>query len=106
MEKAKQYIGLAARAGRVVAGAQAVEMAVRNHKAYLVILDCSSSANTKKKWEDLCRSNGIKLCHMQDPCRMAGKPGRMCIAVSDAGLAKQIEKQMQIQTEQDSGGRG
>ena len=104
MEKAKSFIGLAARAGRIAVGAQAVETAVRGGNACLVILDSLSSDNSQKKYMDMCRHYQVSCYLMEDPCQVAGKPGRMCIAVCDAGLAEQIEKE--LLREQNSGGRG
>ncbi len=104
MEKAKQYIGLAAKARRAVVGAQAVESAVHARKAKLLIVDSNCSQNTQKKYADMCETYQVPWYLMENPCLMAGKPGRMCVAICDTGLAEQIEKE--ILREQISGGKG
>jgi len=104
MEKAKNFIGLAARAGRVAVGSQAVEQAIRSTNAQLVIIDSLSSTNSQKKYMDMCRYYRVSWYLMENPCQLAGKPGRMCLAILDKGLAIQVEKE--ILREQNSGGRG
>ena len=104
MDKAKQYIGLAAKARRAVVGAQAVESSIKAGKAQLVIVDSNSSQNTQKKYADMCKTYRVNWCLMDNPCLMAGKPGRMCVAICDASLAEQIQKE--ILREHNSGGKG
>jgi ribosomal protein L7Ae-like RNA K-turn-binding protein len=91
MKKVEAYIGMAARAGRMSVGAQAVEHAVRSGAARLVIVDSDSSPNSQKKYMDMCRHHRTPCVLMEAPGRAAGKPDRMCLAVHDAKLAKQIE---------------
>jgi ribosomal protein L7Ae-like RNA K-turn-binding protein len=102
MEKAKQYIGFAAKAGRVACGAQAVESALRSHKAKLVVVDSAGSPNAKKKYMELCQIYGVPYYVMDDPCSMAGRYGRICLAVCDDKLAETIENEM---LRESSGGR-
>ena len=105
MEKINNYIGLAARARRIAVGAQAVETAVRNGSARIVFVDKSSSENSQKKYMDMCRHYRISCYVTVDPCFAAGKPGRKCLAICDAGFAQQIEKNIMSSTHV-SGGRG
>ncbi len=90
--RAHNLIGLAARGRRLVVGALAVEKAVKGGRAKLVIVDCESAMNTQKQYTDLCRYYKVPMALLQAPCQAAGKPGRMCLAILDQGLAEQIEK--------------
>lgn len=49
-----KFLGLAARAGKIVYGTQAVDQAIKRRKAKLVILDNGASHNTKKEIMDAC----------------------------------------------------
>ena len=53
-QRAKTMIGFAARARQCVAGATAVESAIRGRKAKLVLLDKDCAENTKKGYQNLC----------------------------------------------------
>lgn len=102
--KAHNLIGLAARGRRLVLGALAVEKAVKGGQAKLVVVDCESSMNTQKQYTDLCRYHKVPMVLLQAPCQAAGKPGRMCLAVLDKGLAEQIE--IALHGDQTTGGKG
>lgn len=47
-DKTASYIGLAMKAGRIASGEFAVEKAVKEGKAYMVILSADASDNTKR----------------------------------------------------------
>ena len=96
--KAYNLIGLCARARRLVIGAQAVEQAVRNHRAHLVIVDVHSADNTKKQYDNLCAYHGVHVRYLQAPCQAAGKPGGMAMAILDQGFAQAIEKEFNCGT--------
>ena len=53
-DKTASYIGLAMKAGKIASGEFAVEKAVKEGKAYMVILSADASNNTKKKFKDMC----------------------------------------------------
>ena len=48
------YLGLAARARRLVSGEFSTEQAVKRNKAYIVIVATDASENTKKNFRDMC----------------------------------------------------
>jgi ribosomal protein L7Ae-like RNA K-turn-binding protein len=104
MDKARGYIGLCARANRIAVGAHGVEAAIRGKTARLVVLDETAAENTKKKYTQMCRHYAVPMASMADPCGAAGKSGRVCIAILDSNLAKQIENSIQL--EQIAGGKG
>ena len=47
-------IGLAQKAGKVASGEFSTEKAVKEHKAYMVIVADDSSDNTKKNFKNMC----------------------------------------------------
>ena len=49
-------IGLAMKAGKVASGEFSTEKAVKEHKAYMVIVADDSSDNTKKNTSEICVS--------------------------------------------------
>lgn len=92
MNKLLSMLGLAARAGRLVSGVQAVEIALKKGEGKLVILDGDASENTKKQMEDACLHKKTPLI-MISACSLGdaiGKPGRMIAAVTDESFAGRI----------------
>ena len=92
MNKLLSMIGLSARAGRLVSGVQAVEIALKKGEAKLAILDEDASAGTKKQMTDACSHKKTPLitvsaCSLGDAI---GKPGRMIAAVTDTSFADRI----------------
>ena len=74
-------IGLAMKAGKVASGEFSTEKAVKEHKAYMVIVADDSSDNTKKNF-----SNKEELGHA------IGKEFRASLAILDEGFKNSIEK--------------
>lgn len=85
-------IGLSRKAGKCIGGDFAVEKAVRAGKALLVLLDGEASENTRDKYTFLCRGRDVPLLITERPGDAAGMPGRMVLAVTDAGFKKMIEE--------------
>lgn len=90
-------IGLATKAGKTVTGEFSTEKAVKEGKAYLVVVADNASDNTKKKFRNMCDyyQVTIKLFSDKDALGNAcGKEFRASLAVTDAGLADAIIKQI------------
>ena len=85
-------IGIAMRAGKCALGAYAVENAIKSGTACLVIADDTMSNGSYKKYQDMCRYANIELITANAPCRAAGKPDRMCLAITDRNFAENILK--------------
>lgn len=94
-------IGLCAKAGKIVSGEFACENAIKEGKAFLVLVANDASNNTRKKFQD--KSNFYEV-----PCfvygdkdslgHAIGREMRAMVAITDQGLARSIEKQLgQIQ---------
>lgn len=93
--KAYGMIGLATRAGRIVSGEFSTEKAVKEGKAFLVIVACDASDNTKKLFQDKCSYYQIPVrCFgtKETLGRAMGKEFRASIAITDPNFATQIMK--------------
>lgn len=93
-DKALQMIGMAQRAHGVGSGEFMTETTVKEGRAYLVIVACDASANTKKNFTNMCafyrvpyREYGTKetLGHA------IGKEYRASLSVTNEGLAREIK---------------
>lgn len=88
--------GLAARAGRIASGEFSVEKAVKTGRGHLVIVAEDASANTKKKFSDMCSYYQVPVIFMQTKEELGkaiGKEFRASVAVLDAGFAKAMLKE-------------
>lgn len=95
--KALSLIGLATKAGKTVTGEFSTEKAVKEGKAHIVLVAEDASDNTKKKFRNMCNYYQVtmKVFACKDSLGNAcGKEFRASLAVTDAGLAKTIEKQI------------
>lgn len=89
------YLGLAARARRLVSGEFSTEQAVKRNKAYIVIVATDASENTKKNFRDMCTYYKVNIYFYGNKEQLGhaiGKEFRASIAVQDANLAKAMEK--------------
>ena len=85
-------LGLAARAGRLVSGVQAVDIALKKGECKIVIIDEDASDNTIKQMTDACRHKKTPLITVSASSLgdAIGKPGRMIAAVTDESFAGRI----------------
>lgn len=100
--KALSMLGLAKRAGKVVSGEFGVEKAVKSGKAYLVIVAEDASDNTRKNFTDMCTYYHLPLIFTgtkETLGRAIGCELRASAAITDSGLAKGIEKCVQVSGE-------
>jgi len=94
MNKLLSMVGLAARAGRLVSGVQAVDIALRKGQCKLVVIDEDASINAKKQMEDACvhRKTPLITVSASSLGDAIGKPGRMIAAVTDDSFAGRIHQ--------------
>lgn len=93
-------LGIAMKAGKLVSGEYLVEKAVKEMKAYLVVVAEDASDNTKKHFSDMCQYRDIPIRFLgtkEEIGRTIGKAYRASIAVTDEGFAKSILKKMDVQ---------
>ena len=101
-------LGLCARARKLECGADACVKAVRQGRAYAVLLDGEAGPNTKKSVEDACSFRGVRLVRVEagEIGRATGKPGRMAAALTDEGMAKRFLELMDMGTEEGGAPQG
>ncbi|MBQ7718554.1 MAG: ribosomal L7Ae/L30e/S12e/Gadd45 family protein [Clostridia bacterium] len=93
------FLGLAAKAGRLIYGSEAGSNAARSRRAKLVIVACDAADNTKKLMQNKCASNNIPLCEYADIeslSKAVGKGAVSVVSVSDEGFAKAIFKKIDV----------
>ena len=94
MNRARNMLGLCARAGRLVSGEKACVQAIRSGGVRAVVLDAAAAKNAVISVSDACRSHSVPLVIAPEGALgdAIGKPGRMVAAVTDPGMAEQILK--------------
>lgn len=96
-QKTLNLIGLATRAGKTASGEFSTEKAVKGGKAHLVVVSEEASDNTKKMFTNMCTYYKVPICCFGQKGELGhamGKEMRASLAVTDAGLAQAIVKQM------------
>lgn len=97
MKQNKIYglLGLAAKGRNLVSGEYAVEKAVKEGRAALVIVARDASSNTGKKFEDKCSYYGTPVLTYgtkEELGHAVGLQERAAIALLDEGLARTITR--------------
>ena len=93
-------LGIAMKAGKLVSGEFQVEKAVKERKAYLVVIAEDASDNTKKHFSDMCQFRDIPIRFIgnkEQIGRTIGKTFRASIAVTEEGFAKSILRKADAQ---------
>jgi ribosomal protein L7Ae-like RNA K-turn-binding protein len=91
--KIYQLIGLSKRAGKIVSGSFAVENAIRSGKARLVIVSDEASANTVKKFRDMCEYRKVDIIQFGSKKALGeciGKTERTLLAITDIAFRDMI----------------
>lgn len=97
-DKILSFIGLGARAGKLIYGSEAGSSAVRSGKAHLVIIAADASENTKKLMKNKCISNNVKIyeyASVADLGRCVGKGNVSVISVKDKEFAASLLKKLE-----------
>lgn len=91
------FLGLARKAGRLISGTENCEKAIRSNKAKLVILAEDASANTKKKFFDMCSYRKVCLKIFGQKAHIGyaiGKDVTAVVCIKDSGFAGKIIKML------------
>ena len=86
-------IGLSKKAGKIEAGSNPCELAIKTDKSELVILAKDASEKTKEPILKLCGYHDVpvrEFATKEELGRFTGKPIRAALAITDSGLAKRI----------------
>lgn len=90
-------LSIATKAGSTVTGEFSTEKAVKEGRAYLVVVASDASDNTKKKFSDMCNYYHVTMKVFSDKVSLGnacGKEFRASLAVKDKGLADAVIKQI------------
>ncbi len=93
--KVLSYVGLATKAGKIASGEFLTEKAIKERKAYLVIVAGDASDNTKKMFTNSCKHYNVPIYFMEDKEALGhamGKQFRASLAILDKGFADAIIK--------------
>ena len=91
-------VGLATKAGRTASGEFSTEKAVKEGRAFLVIVSEESSDNTKKKFQNMCTYYQVPIWIYGTKEQLGaamGKEFRASLAVLDEGFSKTIMKELE-----------
>lgn len=94
-DKIYSFIGLAKKAGRLVAGEEACERALKSEKAYLLIISEDASLNTVKKFQNACAYRDIDMIRFGGKellGKFTGENLRTVIVIKDRGFAEQLKR--------------
>ena len=98
--KALSLVSLATKAGKTASGEFCTEKEVKTGMAELVIVAEDASANTKKKFKNMCDFYEEPLYIYGDKDTLGhamGQEFRATLAVTDAGFAKGIKKHLETE---------
>lgn len=104
LNKLLSLLSLATKAGKTKSGSFQTEQAVKTGAAYLVIVSEEASGNTKKKFSDMCSFYEVPIYFYGDKDTLGhamGKEFRICAAVTDAGFADGIIRQIKANEKTD-----
>lgn len=96
--KKNKYLGLlgiAAKAGKVVAGADACKEAVRKNKVKLVLVAEDASERTKRNFQMICERQKTPIAiigEIEVLSKAIGKNNKAVIGIKDENLFKEIYK--------------
>lgn len=96
MDKVLSMISLATKAGKTAGGEFSVEKAVKEGKAYMVIVSVEASDNTKKKFTNMCTYYNVPIYFYgtkEELGHFMGKEFRASVAILDEGFKNALEKQ-------------
>ena len=92
-KKVLSLLGLAQRSGKIASGEFMVEKAVKEGRAALVIIACHASANTKKKFQNMCTFYHVpvrELSQKEELGHSIGRSERSSLALTDEGFSKAV----------------
>jgi len=93
MGRAEDYLGLAAKAGKIAAGRTAVERVLRRGRGYLVLLAKKCGRDVKRRFLRLAEQFGVPVAHVNgDLGKAIGRPGKVVAVLTDPGLARQVRQ--------------
>lgn len=108
MSKFYSLLGLCKKAGKLVGGEVAVENAIRQKTAVLLILARDASRNTRKKFNNSAIYYKIPLVEVGEKDSLGSAVGeeiRAILAITDAGFAKKLKELAEVEEAVDEIGK-
>uniref|UniRef100_UPI003FEEF278 L7Ae/L30e/S12e/Gadd45 family ribosomal protein n=1 Tax=Roseburia sp. TaxID=2049040 RepID=UPI003FEEF278 len=96
-DKVLSMLGIAAKSGSVASGEFSTEKAVKEGKAWLVIVAGDASDNTRKMFANMTEFYDVPMYVYADKETLGhfiGKEFRASLAVTNEGLARSIEEKL------------
>jgi ribosomal protein L7Ae-like RNA K-turn-binding protein len=96
--KIYSFLGLAAKAGKVISGEEACERTIKAGKAKLVIVADDASDRTKRKFDNICKYNVVELKLFGEKKflgKFIGKEARSVIAILGEEFAKHLREMIE-----------
>lgn len=96
-DKVLSMLGIAAKSGSVASGEFSTEKAVKDGRAYLVIVASDASENTRKMFRNMTDFYEVPMYLYSDKETLGhfiGKEFRASLAVTNEGLAHSIEDKL------------
>ena len=88
-------IGLATKAGKIVAGSEACEESIEKKNAKLVIIAQDAAERTKKQFIQKCENFSVPIYEMltiEEISKAIGKQNKAIISIKEKGFAEAIKK--------------
>lgn len=106
MDKALRYLGLAAKAGRLIIGAEDCAKELKRHKTGLLIAAADAAGNTLAQIQTAADSRGVLIIHTpyakQEIAGAIGRVNPVAIAlICDEGLAKAFAAALETDRKQE-----
>ena len=98
-DKVLSMLGIAAKAGGVASGEFSTEKAVKDGRAWLVIVASDASENTQKHFRDMTTFYEVPMYvygETETLGHFIGKEFRASLAVTNEGLAHSIEDKLKL----------
>jgi len=93
LQKIFSMIGLAQKAGQVSAGTMAARSSLLRMKAYLLIMSCDISENTRESLISLCKKRKVPWINLGNKFELGtsvGKAYRVALTINEPGMANSI----------------
>ena len=98
-KKIYSLLSIATKAGCLTSGEDLSEKAVKNKKAYIVIIATDASDNTKKMFVNSCKYYDVPIYFYGDKISLGhaiGKNYRASLAILDKGFYESIKKNLEL----------
>jgi len=89
------FIGLAAKAGKIVSGEESCEKVLKRGAVRLMLVAQDASDNTKKRFIDMCQYRGVDIRIFGEKAllgKYTGKDMRAVVGIQNKDFSKQLIK--------------